>query len=133
MLESGFMVEAPCCGFSVVCLCADWCGTCRDYRPHFDALAGEFSDGRFVWYDIEDDAERVGHIDVETFPTLLIERAGHVVYLGPVLPDAGHARRLIASFAALAVDAAGQYANSSAERVQWQGLLEPLQPVSPKD
>ena len=90
------MVEAPCCGFSVVCLCADWCGTCRDYRPHFDALAGEFSDGRFVWYDIEDDAERVGHIDVETFPTLLIERAGHVVYLGPVLPDAGHARRLIA-------------------------------------
>ena len=120
MLESGFMVEAPCCGFSVVCLCADWCGTCRDYRPHFDALAGEFSDGRFVWYDIEDDAERVGHIDVETFPTLLIERAGH-------------ARRLIASFAALAVDAAGQYANSSAERVQWQELLEPLQPVSPKD
>ena len=47
--------------------------------------------------------------------------------------DAGHARRLIASFAALAVDAAGQYANSSAERVQWQELLEPLQPVSPKD
>ena len=25
--------------FSVYCLCAEWCGTCREYRPGFQALA----------------------------------------------------------------------------------------------
>ena len=26
-------------GWWAVCLCAGWCGTCRDYRALFDALA----------------------------------------------------------------------------------------------
>ncbi|MEZ5612465.1 MAG: thioredoxin family protein [Rhodocyclaceae bacterium] len=122
------MVEAASCGFSVVCLCADWCGTCRDYRAQFDALAVEFADGRFVWFDIEDDAEHVGHIDVETFPTLLIERAGHVVYLGAVLPDPGHARRLIASFAGMTGEEAERYAQANAERAEWQSVMPTLEP-----
>ena len=38
----------------VACLCANWCGTCRDYRPLFVQLTDTFPDVHFVWIDIED-------------------------------------------------------------------------------
>ena len=34
-------------GWWAVCLCAGWCGTCRDYRDGFLALAARFPDARF--------------------------------------------------------------------------------------
>lgn len=107
---------------SVTCLCADWCGTCRDYVASFDALAAEHAGIPFHWYDVEDDADVVGDLDIETFPTLLIRRAGHVVYLGPVLPDPAHARRLIATYAAMDAAEAARYAAATDERREWQTL-----------
>ena len=41
--------------FLVACLCAAWCGTCRDYRAGFEALAARFPEARFLWLDVEDD------------------------------------------------------------------------------
>ena len=84
----------------VVCLCAQWCGTCREYRPLFDGLARAHPDVRFVWVDIEDDAGLVGDLDVETFPTLLIARARTALFLGPLLPQAPVLARLLASLRA---------------------------------
>ncbi|MEO7116218.1 MAG: thioredoxin domain-containing protein, partial [Caldimonas sp.] len=56
----------------VACLCAGWCGSCRDYRATFDALAGQFAGGAvFAWIDIEDDADALGDLDIDNFPTLL--------------------------------------------------------------
>ena len=81
----------------VVCLCAQWCGTCREYRPLFDGLARAHPDVRFVWVDIEDDAGLVGDLDVETFPTLLIARDRTALFLGPLLPQAPVLARLLAS------------------------------------
>jgi thioredoxin-like negative regulator of GroEL len=79
----------------VACLCAAWCDVCRQFRPAFDALAARHPDQRFVWIDIEDEADIVGDFDVEDFPTLLMQRGDTVVFFGTVLPDAGQAQRLL--------------------------------------
>lgn len=81
----------------VVCLCAEWCGTCRDYRTVFEAMAREHAGVRFVWVDIEDEADVAGDLDVETFPTLLIADGQHARFLGPLLPQAPVLARLLAS------------------------------------
>jgi thioredoxin 1 len=72
----------------VACLCAEWCGVCREVRPLFDRLAQDHPALRFEWIDIEDEAELMGDVDVETFPTLLIADGGEPKFFGPVLPRA---------------------------------------------
>lgn len=84
----------------VVCLCAQWCGTCRDYRAVFEQLARVHPAVRFVWIDIEDEAEVAGDLDVETFPTLLIADGKAARFLGPLLPQAPVLSRLIESLQA---------------------------------
>ena len=66
----------------VVCLCADWCGLCRDYRAVLEEVAHRFSGNRFVWLDIEDQADWVGDMDIETFPTLLVADTAGVLFFG---------------------------------------------------
>ena len=84
----------------VVCLCAQWCGTCRDYRAVFEQLARAHPAVRFVWVDIEDEAEVAGDLDVETFPTLLVADGQAARFLGPLLPQAPVLSRLIESLQA---------------------------------
>lgn len=79
----------------VACLCAAWCDSCRSYQPAFEQLAGQHPDKRFVWIDIEDQADLLGDIDVDNFPTLLIQRGDAVTFFGAVLPDIKLADRLI--------------------------------------
>lgn len=81
----------------VACLCADWCGTCRDYRPVFDQVAAEYPGIPFLWLDIEDQAALVGDLDIETFPTLLIADGAVLRFAGPMLPHAGTLARLLGS------------------------------------
>lgn len=80
----------------VVCLCAAWCGTCREYEALFAALQQGAPGHRYRWIDIEDEADLVGDIDVETFPTLMVAWQGRVLFAGPVLPRLGDAQRLLA-------------------------------------
>jgi thiol-disulfide isomerase/thioredoxin len=79
----------------VVCLCADWCGTCREYEATFEALQQSMPGHRYRWIDIEDEADAIGDIDVETFPTLMLAHAGRLLFAGPVLPRLGDAQRLL--------------------------------------
>ncbi|MFZ6658859.1 thioredoxin family protein [Undibacterium sp. TJN19] len=81
----------------VACLCAAWCDTCNLYRSLFDALAGKHPEKCFAWIDIEDQAHLVDAIDIENFPTILIQYKDHVVFLGTVLPDGMQLQRLITS------------------------------------
>lgn len=81
----------------IACLCAQWCGTCREYRAAFDQLAAALPGHRWRWLDIEDEAGLADDIDIETFPTLLIVHEGQVRFAGTVLPRAGDAQRLIES------------------------------------
>ena len=76
----------PDAAWTVVCLCAEWCGTCRDYRRAFEARARERSDAMHVWVDLEDDADWLGDIDVETLPTLLVLHGERPMFFGAVLP-----------------------------------------------
>ena len=104
----------------VACLCAAWCDTCCDYRASFDQLAQRHPDKRFVWIDIEDQADTVGDIDVENFPTLLIQRGAAVTFFGTVLPDAQIADRLVQTQAQRDVTDLQAEIASNAERRQWQ-------------
>jgi thiol-disulfide isomerase/thioredoxin len=79
----------------VVCLCAEWCSTCREYRPVFERLARDHLQFNFAWVDIEDHAELADDFDVETFPTLLIAGGGGTHFLGPLLPRAEALSRLL--------------------------------------
>ena len=82
----------------VACLCAQWCGTCRDYRAVFDALGAELGmRATFVWVDIEDDEEVLGAIDIDDFPTLLIAQADRVLFFGPITPQPQTLARLVQS------------------------------------
>jgi hypothetical protein len=47
------------------------------------------------WIDIEEEAELVGDLDVETFPTLVILDAEQVRFAGPLMPQAETLRRLL--------------------------------------
>jgi thioredoxin-like negative regulator of GroEL len=79
----------------VICLCADWCGTCRDYRPTLLSVAAGFPGYAFAWIDIEDEPDIAGEIDIETFPTLLVLDDEQVLFYGPLLPGAESLTRLL--------------------------------------
>ena len=81
----------------VACLCAQWCGTCKDYAPLFEGLQAEFAQARFRWVDIEDESDLVDPIEVENFPTLLISTGGQARFFGPVLPHLETLKRMIQS------------------------------------
>jgi thiol-disulfide isomerase/thioredoxin len=104
----------------VACLCAAWCGTCGGYRTAFDALAARHPDKTFVWIDIEDQAEVVGDLDVDNFPTLLLQKGDTVAFFGTTLPDAALAERLVLAQAELAPEELARLAQSSQERRDWQ-------------
>lgn len=75
-------------GWLVACLCAEWCATCREFRAAFDALSARHGGVRFRWIDIEDEADLVEDIEVDSFPTVLIQRGRDVLFLGATPPHA---------------------------------------------
>jgi thioredoxin 1 len=82
----------------VACLCAQWCGTCKDYRTVFDALRDALgAQAQFVWVDIEDEADALGDVDVEDFPTLLVARGDALLFFGPLTPQPQTLARLVRS------------------------------------
>lgn len=104
----------------VVCLCAAWCDVCNQYRPGFDQLAARHRDKHFIWIDIEDQADVVGDLDVENFPTLLIQRADTVAFFGTVQPEPHQANRLILAQAEKTDAELHTEALGTEERRNWQ-------------
>ena len=103
----------------VACLCAEWCGSCRDYRATFAALAERFSaDADFAWIDIEDESDALGDPDIENFPTLLLADAGGLRFLGAVTPHAATAERLVQNALAGALPSIGGEEAELAERAR---------------
>jgi thioredoxin 1 len=84
----------------VACLCAEWCGTCREYLPRFTELAAAWPQHVFVWVDVETHPELLDDDDIEDFPTLLIQSASATRFYGPMLPHIGHLDRLLQAIAA---------------------------------
>ncbi|MCY0386867.1 thioredoxin family protein [Robbsia sp. Bb-Pol-6] len=85
----------------IACLCAEWCGACREYRDVFAQLAAAFPGLCFVWVDIENQAAVADAFDVENFPTLVIEDRLTTRFCGTLLPQRGILERLLGEFATL--------------------------------
>lgn len=107
-------------GWFVACLCAAWCGTCGEYQPRLAQLAARFPDVPMLWIDIEDQADVVGDLDIDNFPTLLIQHADTVAFFGTVLPDLALAERLLQSLLQQERETLLQQTQSNAEKRDWQ-------------
>ena len=79
----------------VVCYCAAWCRTCDSYLDAFKDLSEKFPEQVFLWVDIEDEDSLLDDLDVENFPTILIQEAGENLFYGTMLPYIGHLERMI--------------------------------------
>ena len=86
---------APSTTVLVVCLCAEWCGVCRDYRARFGELKSRFPHVQFLWIDVEDEADLLHPLDVEDFPTLLLAVRDEARFFGPLTPQIETLERLI--------------------------------------
>lgn len=104
----------------VACLCADWCDVCKAYRAGFDEFAAQHPDKHFLWIDIEDQADLVGDLDIENFPTLLLQRGDEVAFFGVVQPDIGVARRLLSAYAQKTVTELQAENAGNPARLAWQ-------------
>ena len=83
---------------NVICLCAQWCRLCNDYRQTFEAFAARHSAHQFAYIDIEDQADLldlIGGIDIVDFPTLLISDAAILRFFGPVTPQSETLQRIV--------------------------------------
>lgn len=94
------MSTAPHEPWHVVCLCAAWCGVCREWDALFRSLAQAHPDVHFAWIDVEDEDEAMGDVEVETFPTLLVSHGTTPLFFGPVAPQAAQVTRLLATLQA---------------------------------
>jgi hypothetical protein len=83
-------------GLHIACLCAQWCGTCRDYHALFHKTLTDLGipPAYQHWIDIEDQSELMGEAEVDNFPTLLIFHNKEVYFYGAVIPQAAHLQRL---------------------------------------
>lgn len=111
--------EAP----RLLCLCAAWCRLCDGYAAVFDdtvqRLRGSWPALEARWVDIEDEADLVGDLDIETFPTLVLLVGGQLRFAGPLTPQAATLDRVVRS--ALAADAPVLQAGAA-----WQGFVQRL-------
>lgn len=104
----------------ICCLCAAWCGSCRDYLPAFETLSSAHPEYDFVWIDIEDEADFIGDIDVENFPTILIQHGETVAFFGTVLPEVTLIERLVLSLTEQTSEELSASINRSPEKQIWQ-------------
>ncbi len=104
----------------VACLCAAWCDVCKQYRAGFDAVAAQHPDQLFLWIDIEDQADLVGDLDVENFPTILMQRGDTVAFYGTMLPEPRQVARLLQAQLERPDAELMREAGSTPERQQWQ-------------
>ncbi|MCB8747317.1 thioredoxin family protein [Rhodoferax sp. U2-2l] len=83
----------------VVCLCAQWCNVCEQYRRNFAqvqaSVQADHPTVRFLWLDIEDEAEVLDPLDVENFPTVLLAVGDTPRFFGTITPQPQTLERLV--------------------------------------
>jgi thiol-disulfide isomerase/thioredoxin len=69
----------------LILFCAEWCGSCREFKTHFDAL--EVKKLTKIWLDIEDHAALLEDIKISNLPTILaVSKDGLSFYFGEIPP-----------------------------------------------
>ena len=101
----------------VACLCAQWCGICRSWHAAFRQLAGEqlLPHARWLWVDIERQADALGEFEPENFPVLAVQRGARLLYCATLPQQPGNWRRMIEAVAAL----------DPAQAERWAQALQP--------
>jgi thioredoxin-like negative regulator of GroEL len=93
------MDTPPAPALHVACLCAAWCRTCDAYAAVFEqamaALREQHPGLQAHWIDIEDEADLLGDLDVETFPTLVVVKDGRLRFAGPLTPQPETLQRVL--------------------------------------
>ncbi len=83
----------------VVCLCAQWCNVCEQYRISFGevqaSIQADYPQTRFAWLDIEDEADLLEPLDVENFPTVLLAMGNAALFFGAITPQPQTLERLV--------------------------------------
>lgn len=86
----------------VVCLCAQWCDVCEQYRSSFAQVQAnilvDYPDTVFVWLDIEDQADLLEPLDVENFPTILMASGNTPRFFGVITPQPQTLERLVRAY-----------------------------------
>ncbi len=104
----------------IACLCAGWCDVCKQYRAGFEALAEQFPAHQFVWIDIEDQSDFIGDLDVENFPTVLLQRGDVVAFYGTMMPEPKQVARLLEAQLERTEEELLRESTSTPERSAWQ-------------
>jgi thioredoxin-like negative regulator of GroEL len=107
----------------VICLCAQWCGACREWRDLFAQAAATHPDLRFGWVDVEDEAAAMGDVDIESFPTLLVADGRRPLFFGPIQPSGPQLSRLLANLLQDGAVASGVTAETSALLIRLAPVL----------
>ena len=81
--------------YEVSCVCAEWCDSCAAYQAGFFELAAHFPEAGFRWLDTENDAEALGDLEVENFPTILVRRGAETLFCGAQPPSHETLKRLL--------------------------------------
>lgn len=108
----------------VVCLCAEWCGVCRDYAQTFGQMQERFPQARFLWIDVEDESDLLHPLDVENFPTLLVIVDDAPRFFGPLRPQPETLERLIRA----QIEDAGVQALTSRAVLELAGRIQLFRP-----
>lgn len=70
----------------LVLFCADWCSSCREFKPKFDAL--NIPGLSRYWLDIEKDERLMSEIEVENLPSVFLISTDKVSwYFGEIRPS----------------------------------------------
>ncbi|MFN7835030.1 MAG: thioredoxin domain-containing protein [Burkholderiaceae bacterium] len=83
---------------AVMILCARWCGVCRGFEQACEAFMAEPAAAAvdlWLWVDVEDAADVLPSLDVETFPTLVIIQNDRLTLGGPLRPELAALRRAL--------------------------------------
>ena len=111
----------------VACLCAAWCRTCDGYAPVFEqvlqGLRNQHPNLVTHWIDIEDEAELLGDLDIETFPTIVVADAGGVRFAGPLTPQPETLQRLLRAVLSAPVSAEAPAVLAFAQRLRQRGRV----------
>ncbi|MFZ4625785.1 MAG: thioredoxin family protein [Rhodoferax sp.] len=88
----------------VVCLCAQWCHVCEDYRSRFaqvqQNVLADYPQTQFLWIDVEDQADLLEPLDIDDFPTILLATGAVPRFFGPISPQLPTLERLVRHSAA---------------------------------
>ncbi len=104
----------------VACLCARWCTVCRSWQGEFVRLARDcgtlFGQARWLWVDVEEQADELGDFEPENFPVLAVQRGDELLYCATLPQQAGNWKRLLHTLRAL----------QPAQLREWAQALRPL-------